>query len=401
MNKLFFFSMGISVCLLTACGGNGTENPAAQTGKDSTAKDSAAAATLPDSAAFRDMIDGQPTALYVLKNKNQATAAITNYGARLVSLLVPNKNGVMTDVVLGYDSVGKYVHQPETFFGAIVGRYGNRIAKGKFKLIGKEYTLAKNNGPNSLHGGKKGFGAVVWTAKQLNDHAVELSYTSKDGEEGYPGTLQVKVTYTLTDSNALAISYQATTNKATVLNLTNHAYYNLNGQGSGTINNHLLTLNADQYTPVDSTLIPTGKIEPVAGSPFDFRTATTIGSRIGADNIQLKYGKGYDHNFVINPTKGDTIKGGHNLMPAATAQGDLSGIVMKVFTEEPGVQFYGGNFMTGASPLKAGKKDEYRSAFCLETQHFPDSPNQPSFPSTELKPGQTYRSTTVYQFSTK
>jgi aldose 1-epimerase len=401
MNKLFFFSMGISVCLLTACGGNGTKNPAAQTGKDSTAKDSAAAATLPDSASFRDVIDGQPTAMYVLKNKNQATAAITNYGARLVSLLVPNKNGVMTDVVLGYDSIGKYVHQPETFFGAVVGRYGNRIAKGKFRLAGKEYTLAKNNGPNSLHGGKKGFGAVVWAAKQLNDHTVELSYTSKDGEEGYPGTLQVKVTYTLTDSNALAISYQATTNKATVLNLTNHAYFNLNGQGNGTINNHLLTLDADQYTPVDSTLIPTGKIEPVAGSPFDFRTATTIGSRIDADNIQLKYGKGYDHNFVINTSKGDTIKGGHNLMPAATVQGDLSGIVMKVYTEEPGVQFYGGNFMTGTNPLKGGKKDEHRSAFCLETQHYPDSPNQPSFPSTELKPGQTYNSTTVYQFSIK
>ncbi|HEY4288420.1 MAG TPA: aldose epimerase family protein [Puia sp.] len=396
MNKLILFSMAISYCLLTACGGNGNENPA-QTGKDSTVKDSAAAAVLPDTSAFRDVVDGQPTALYILKNKNQATAAITNYGARVVSLLVPDSHGVMTDVVLGYDSVGKYVHQPETFFGAIVGRYGNRIAKGKFKLAGKEYTLAKNNGPNSLHGGKKGFGAVVWTAKQLNDHAVELSYTSKDGEEGYPGTLEVKVTYTLTDSNALAINYQATTNKATVLNLTNHTYFNLNGQGSGTINNHLLTLNADQYTPVDSTLIPTGKIEPVAGSPFDFRTATAIGSRIGADNIQLTYGKGYDHNFVINRAAGT----GHQSTLAATVQGDLSGIVMKVYTEQPGIQFYGGNFMTGSNPLKAGKKDEYRGAFCLETQHYPDSPNQPSFPSTELKPGQTYQSTTVYEFSTK
>lgn len=400
MNKAFFFSLGISVCLVTACGGNATQNPAAQTGKDSTVAKSTAA-ELPDTAAFRDVVDGQPTALYILKNKNQVTAAITNYGARLVSLLVPDKNGVMTDVVLGYDSIGKYVHQPETYFGAIVGRYGNRIARGKFKLEGKEYTLAKNNGPNSLHGGKKGFGSVVWTGRQLNDHAVELSYLSKDGEEGYPGNLQVKVTYTLTDSNALIINYQATTDKATVLNLTNHAYFNLNGQGSGSINNHLLMLSADQYTPVDSTLIPTGKIEPVAGTPFDFRTTAVIGSRIGADDIQLKYGKGYDHNFVIKTMNGDTIKGGHHLMPAATVQGDLSGIVMKVYTEEPGVQFYGGNFMQGVNPLKGGKKDDYRSAFCLETQHFPNSPNQPSFPSTELKPEQTYQTTTVYQFSVK
>jgi aldose 1-epimerase len=399
MNKVFFFSLGLAVCLVTACGGNGTENPETSSGKDTTMKVTAAA--VPDSAAFRTIVDGQPTALYILKNKNQAAAAITNYGARLVSLVVPDKNGVLTDVVLGYDSVGKYEHQPETFFGAIVGRYGNRIAKGAFKLGGKQYTLAKNNGPNSLHGGKKGFGTVVWTAKQLNDHSVELNYLSKDGEEGYPGNLQIKVTYTLTDSNALVISYLATTDKATVLNLTNHAYFNLNGQGSGTINNHLLQLNADQYTPVDSTLIPTGKIEPVAGTPFDFRTPATIGSRIGADHIQLKYGGGYDHNFVINPIKGDSIKGGHKLMPAATVTGDLSGIVMMVLTEEPGVQFYGGNFMKGTNPLKGGKTDEYRGAFCLETQHYPDSPNQPSFPSTELKPGQTYQTSTVYQFSVK
>lgn len=401
MNKLFFFPLIIAVGYLAGCGGNGTEDPAATVNNDTLTKDTRAAAVLPDTAAFRDIVDGQHAALYVLKNKNQAVAAITNYGARVVSLLVPDKNGVLTDVVLGYDSIGKYVHQPETYFGAVVGRYGNRIAKGKFKLEGKEFTLAKNNGPNSLHGGKKGFGAVVWTARSLNDHAVELSYTSKDGEEGYPGTLQVKVTYTLSDSNALTISYQATTDKATVLNVTNHSYFNLNGQGSGTINNHLLTLNADRYTPVDSTLIPTGKFDPVSATPFDFRTPTTIGSRIDADNIQLKYGKGYDHNFIINRAKGDTISEGHTLVPAATVQGDLTGIILKVYTEEPGIQFYGGNFLQGGNPLKAGKKDDYRSAFCLETQHFPDSPNQPSFPSTELKPGQTYRSTTVYQFSVK
>ncbi len=398
MNKVIFFSMGIAICLVTACGGNGAEKPVPATAKDAV---STTAAVLPDTAAFKDMVDGQPTALYILKNKNQVTAAITNYGARLVSLLVPDKNGVRTDVVLGYDSIGEYVHRPETYFGAIVGRYGNRIAKGKFKLEGKEYTLVKNNGPNSLHGGKKGFGAVVWTAQQLNDHTLQLSYLSKDGEEGYPGNLQVKVIYTLTDSNQLTISYQATTDKATVLNLTNHAYFNLNGQGSGTILNHVLELNADRYTPVDSTLIPTGEIAPVAGTPLDFRTPTAIGARIGADHIQLKYGKGYDHNFVINPFQGDMIKGGHTLMPTATVRGDLSGIVMKVYTEEPGVQFYSGNFMQGINPLKGGKKDDYRSAFCLETQHFPDSPNHPDFPSTELKPGQTYLTSTVYQFSAK
>ena len=399
MNKMFFFSLGVAVSLFTACGGNGTENPETAAGKDTATKVTGAA--LPDTASFKDVVDGQSTALYILKNSNHATAAITNYGARLVSMVVPDKNGVPTDVVLGYDSIGKYVHQPETYFGAIVGRYGNRIAKGKFKIAGKEYTLATNNAPNSLHGGKKGFFAVVWTAKPINDHSVEFDYLSKDGEEGYPGNLQIAVTYTLTDSNALIISYRATTDKATVLNLTNHAYFNLNGQGFGTINNHTLTLNADRYTPVDSTLIPTGKLEPVAGTPFDFRTPATIGSRIDADHIQLKYGKGYDHNFVINPIKGDAIKGGHQLMPAATIQGDVSGIVMKVSTEEPGIQFYGGNFMVGANPLKGGKKDDYRTAFCLETQHYPDSPNQPSFPSTELKPGQTYQTSTVYQFGVK
>jgi len=392
MNKRFLFSLACAASLLASCGGN--EKPAAEPPADSaTAK--APAATLPDTTKFKDVVDGQPTALYILKNKN-VTAAITNYGARVVSLIVPDKNGVPTDVALGYDSIGKYIHQPETYFGAIVGRYGNRIAKGEFRLNGKTYTLAKNNGPNSLHGGKKGFGSVVWTGKQLDDHTVELSYLSKDSEEGYPGNLKVKVTYTLTDSNALKISYEATTDKATVLNLTNHTYFNLNGQGSGSINNHTLRLNAGQYTPVDSTLIPTGKIEAVANTPFDFRTPTAIGSRIDQDNIQLKYGKGYDHNFVINRTAGD-----RGLTLAATVQGDQSGIVMNVLTEEPGIQFYGGNFMTGSNPLSNGKKDDYRSAFCLETQHYPDSPNQPSFPSTELKPGQTYQTTTVYQFGTK
>jgi aldose 1-epimerase len=402
MNKFFFSSLGLPAFLLASCG-NGSNPPAATSGSDTvTAK---IAATLPDPASFRDTVDGKPTALYILKNKNNAEVAITNYGARVVAMLVPDKNGTLTDVVVGYDSIGKYLHRPETYFGAIVGRYGNRIGKGKFRLNGATYTLAANNGPNSLHGGKKGFAAVVWDAKKLNDQAVELTYLSKNKEEGYPGNLSVKVTYTLTDSNEVRIDYQATTDKATVLNLTNHSYFNLNGQGSGTINNHLLQLNADSYTPVDSTLIPTGKIEPVAGTPFDFRQPTAIGARINDDNVQLKYGKGYDHNFVLNPLKsgsGETAgvqRDGLNL--AATVVGDQTGIRMDVYTKEPGVQFYSGNFLNGSNPIKGGKKDDYRSALCLETQHYPDSPNEPSFPSTELKPGQTYQTTTVYKFSVK
>jgi aldose 1-epimerase len=347
-------------------------------------------ATLPDPAAFRDTTGSQPTALYILRN-GHAQAAVTNYGARLVSLIVPDKYGVPTDVVVGYDSIGPYLHNPDTYFGAIVGRYGNRIAKGHFKLNGKEYTLPTNDGPNSLHGGKKGFDAGIWTGKQLSDRSVQLVYLSTDGEQGYPGNLQVKVTYTLTDSSTLRIDYAATTDKPTVLNITNHSYFNLNGQGSGTINNHLLEINADNYTPVDSTLIPTGKIEPVAGTPFDFRQPTAIGSRINDNNQQLKYGHGYDHNFVLNKSK-------DSLGLAAIAQGDKSGIVLTVRTDQPGVQFYGGNFMKGTNTIKGGKKDDYRSAFCLETQHFPDSPNEPSFPTTELKPGQTFRSTTTFSF---
>lgn len=348
---------------------------------------------LPDPAAFKGTTDGQPTALYILKDQNGAAAAVTNYGARLVSLVVPDKNGTPTDVVDGYDNIGNYLHQPETFFGAIVGRYGNRIAKGKFTLDSNTYTLPINNAPNSLHGGTKGFGDVVWTGHQLNDSAVELTYLSKDGEEGYPGNLNVKVTYTLENGNALHINYEATTDKATVVNLTNHAYFNLNGQGSGAIAGHLLQINADRYTPVDSTLIPTGAIDSVAGTPLDFRQPTAIGARVNdTGNQQIRYGKGYDHNFVLDKSKGDL---------AAIVTGDSSGIVMTVTTDQPGIQFYSGNFMNGTNPLKAGKKDGHRTAFCLETQHFPDSPNEPSFPSTVLKPGEQYHSTTTYAFSVK
>jgi aldose 1-epimerase len=390
MNRFSIASLALTAGLMTGCG---SPTPPAST-TDSTAA-TTSAAVLPNPAGFSSTVDGQPTSLYVLKN-GHAEAAVTNYGARLVSLIVPDRKGTPTDVAVGYDSIGPYVHGPETYFGAIVGRYGNRIAKGRFRLDGKEYTLATNNGPNSLHGGKKGFGAVVWTGKQLSDSSVELSYLSKDGEEGYPGNLQVRVTYTLTGDTALRIDYDEKTDKPTVANVTNHTYWNLNGQGSGTINNHLMQLNASRYTPVDSTLIPTGKIEPVAGTPMDFQQPTAIGARINDTFQQLRYGKGYDHNYVLNANKVDT-----NANWAATVQGDQSGIVMIVSTTQPGIQFYTGNFMTGGNTIKGGKKDDYRTAFCLETQHYPDSPNEPSFPSTELKPGRAFQSSTTYKFSVK
>jgi aldose 1-epimerase len=396
MNKFNFFTVALAATIFAGCGGN---SPAPATGTDTSAQVSRVS-NMPDPAAFLDTIDGQPTALYRLTNKSSPVeSAITNYGARVVSLLVPDKNGVLTDVVLGYDSIGKYIHQPDTYFGAVVGRYGNRIAKGIFRLNGRQYSLATNNAPNHLHGGKKGFDAVIWAARRLSDSSIELSYLSKDGEEGYPGNLRITVTYTL-NGNALTVNYQATTDKPTVLNLTNHSYFNLNGQGSGTINNHLLQIDADRYTPVDSTLIPTGKIDSVSGTPFDFRHPTAIGARVNETNTELRYGKGYDHNFVLNIVKADTSKKAGALRPAAMVWADQSGIVMGVYTDQPGIQFYGGNFLNGTNPLKSGKKDDYRSAFCLETQHFPDSPNEPSFPTVQLKPGQVYNTTTDFRFAT-
>lgn len=393
MNKLLFLC---SALLVAACGNN---QPAAPVTDSTASRAATAASLLPNPDSFRDTADGQTTGLYFLHNGN-LTAAITNYGARMVSLIVPDKNGAPTDVVLGYDSIGKYLHRPNTYFGAVVGRYGNRIGHAKFKLNGKEYTLYKNNGPNTLHGGLKGFDAVVWNARKLDTSTLRLTYLSRDGEEGYPGNLQVTVTYTL-DSNGLRIDYGATTDKATVLNLTNHSYFNLNGQGSGTINDHVLQINAGFYTPVDSFLIPTGKIDPVGGTPFDFRQPTAIGGRVNdSANQQIKFGHGYDHNFVLDRVKGAaTPYEGRG--PAAMVRGDQSGITLSVFTDQPGIQFYGGNFLQGTNPLKAGKTDGYRTAFCLETQHYPNSPNEPSFPTTVLKPGEKYASWTYFKFSTK
>lgn len=376
-----------SVLALTAC--NNTSNKQASVKTADTTQQ----AVLPAKAAFEKTIDNKKTDLYILKNKNGMEAAITNYGGRLVSLLVPGTAGKMTDVVAGFASVEGFQHSTEPYFGATIGRYGNRIAKGKFTLDGKQYKLYLNNKQNTLHGGKKGFQDVVWDAKQLNDTTIELTYLSKDMEENFPGNLKVKVTYALTADNGLKINYEATTDKTTIVNLTNHAFFNLNGAGSGTILNHIVQIDADRYTPVDSTLIPTGKIEPVAGTPFDFRKATAIGARINAPNEQLKFGGGYDHNYVLNK---------HTLATkVASVKGDKSGIVMEVYTEEPGLQFYSGNFMHSKNSMKAGKKDDYRTAFAMETQHFPDSPNQPQFPTTVLKPGQTYKTQSCYKFLSK
>ena len=357
------------------------------------AADSSSINNIQFKTAFQKSIDGKNTDLFILRNKNHVEATFTNYGARILSFQIPDKSGNLTDVVVGFGSIEAYQQSTERYFGATIGRYGNRIANGKFKLDSREYSISINNSPNALHGGKKGFQDVVWDAKQLNEQTLEFTYLSKDMEEGFPGNLQVKVIYSLSDDNELIINYEASTDKKTILNLTNHAFFNLNGEGSGTILNHTLKINAEQYTPVDSTLIPLGEIVALAGSPFDFRKAVRIGERINDDNIQLKYGKGYDHNYVLNPGKNGEMKA------AATVRGDKSGIVMEVFTQEPGLQFYSGNFMKSKNTFKGGTNDDFRTAFCLETQHFPDSPNQPNFPSTILKPGELYKTKTIYKFS--
>lgn len=368
---------------------SGTKNASSA---DSAKIDSAAVVKLV-ADSFKKEIDGKQTALYTLKNKNNAEAIFTNYGGRLVSLLVPGKDGKLVDVVVGFKSVGDYEKSTEPYFGATIGRYGNRIAKGKFTLDGKTYSLFTNNGQNTLHGGKKGYQYVVWDAEQSNANTLVLHYLSKDGDENFPGNLDVKVTYTLTDDNELKMDYEAKTDKTTVVNLTNHAFFNLNGDGSGEILNHEVQIYADEYTPVDSTLIPTGKLEKVAGTPFDFTKATTIGARINDKNEQLTFGKGYDHNYVLNKTEG------MGMYHAATVKGDKSGVVMDIYTQEPGLQFYSGNFMQSKNTFKTGAKDDFRTAIALETQHFPDSPNQPAFPSTVLKPGQVYKTSSVYKFS--
>lgn len=335
--------------------------------------------------------------LYTLTNQRGMTVKVTNYGAIITSIIVPDRDGRPGDVVLGYNHLEDYINAVDKpYFGAVVGRYGNRIAQGKFTLDGETYSLALNNGENSLHGGIIGFDKVVWTVKAADDHSIKLKYLAKDMEEGYPGNLNVTVTYTVTDDNKLVIDYHATTDKATPVNITQHTYFNLKGEGEGDILDHELKLHAKRYTPVDASLIPTGETPPVAGTPFDFTTSKTIGRDIGAQHEQLVFGGGFDHNWVLD-------KNGESNKPtlAAEVYDPTSGRTLSVTTTEPGIQFYCGNFLDGRLKGKSGKAYVHRGGFCLETQHFPDSPNQPNFPSTILRPGETYQSQTVFAFSTQ
>ncbi len=337
-------------------------------------------------------IDGKKITLYTLSNGKGMTVKIANYGGTIVNIEVPDRDGKMGDVCLGFDSISEYVEK-SPFFGCIAGRYANRIAKGKFTLDGKEYTLATNNEPNHLHGGKKGFDKQVWNAKTGPDNKLTLNWTSPDGDEGYPGALSVELTYTLNEDNGLQIDYHATTDKPTVLNLTNHCYFNLSGHGEDTILDHLMQINADRYTPVDATSIPLGPLATVEGTPFDFRKATAIGARIETDNEQLKNGKGYDHNFVIKDSRDG------KLQHVATVTDPKTGRVLEVHSSEPGLQFYCGNFLDNLKG-KDGKTYLHRGGFCLESQTFPDSPNQASYPSPVLRPGESYKQTTIYRFDT-
>lgn len=337
---------------------------------------------------------GEAVELYTLKNASGMEVDIITWGATVTRISVPDRQGTRGDVTLGFDTVAPYL-QPHPFFGSTVGRYGNRIAKGRFTLNGVEYKLATNNGPNHLHGGVRGFDRRLWKARSVSGadaQGVELTYVSKDGEEGYPGTLTATVTYTLTTRNGLHIDYRATTDKDTVVNLTNHTYFNLAGHKSGDILKHELMIDADRFTPVDEGLIPTGELRPVQGTPFDFRKPAAIGARIDAQDEQIKFGLGYDHNYVLNGKMG-------TMRRVARVTEPTSGRAMEVYTTEPGIQFYSGNFLDGVKG-KDGAVYKHRNGFCLETQHYPDSPNKPSFPSTVLKPGQTYRTTTEYVFGT-
>jgi aldose 1-epimerase len=338
--------------------------------------------------------DGQPVDLYTLRNAHGVEARICNYGGIVVSLKVPDKHGRFGDVVLGYDTLAEY-EKASPYFGCLIGRYGNRIAKGQFTLDGQLYTLATNNGPNALHGGLKGFDKRVWRAHAYQSPqgpALELRYLSPDGEEGYPGDLAVTAVYTLTDDNALRLDYTATTDKPTIVNLTQHSYFNLAGQGP--ILGHEVYINADRFTPVDATLIPTGELRPVGGTPFDFRRPTAIGARIDWNDEQLKFGGGYDHNWVINKRPGE-------LALHARVHEPTTGRVLEVLSTEPGLQFYTGNFLDGTLTGKGGWRYEFRHGFCMEPQHFPDSPNQPNFPSVVLRPGEVYRNTIIYRFAVK
>lgn len=352
------------------------------------------AATSISAKSFGTTTEGQKVTQYTLTNDKGASVSIINYGGIVTSLKVPDRNGKFADVVLGFKTLSDY-EKKSPYFGCLVGRYGNRIAKGEFTLDGHTYRLAPNNNGQSLHGGLKGFDKVIWNAVPAmtgQGPSLKLTYVSKDGEEGYPGNLSVTATYTLTNKNELKLVFRAKTDKATIVNLTHHSYFNLAGQGSGDVLGHVVTIHADKYTPVDKVLIPTGKLASVKGTPFDFRKPTPIGARINMEDPQLKNGGGYDHNWVIDKLPG-------HLGLAAKVEEPKSGRVMEVISTEPGVQFYSGNFLDGTLVGKGGKVYGFRNGFCFEPQHFPDSPNRKNFPSTVLRPGETYKNTIIFKFS--
>lgn len=344
---------------------------------------------------FEKTIDGKLVKLFTIKNQKGMEITVTNYGGRIVSWLAPDKNGNLEDIVFGHDSIDGYLNAKENYFGAAIGRYGNRIAKGEFSIGDIHYKLAQNNGVNSLHGGVNGFSKKIWDVYQKGAGELVLKLVSPDMDEGYPGELNVTMNYRLTNDNELMIQYDAKCDKPTVINLTNHSYFNLHGAGNGTILDHQLTLNADFFTPIDSTLIPTGEITPVENTPFDFRTPSLIGSRIDAKDQQIKFGLGYDMNYVLKKSPDQTIS------LAASVYEAQSGRLLEVFTDQPGIQFYSGNFLDGKYPGKKGKSYGYRTGFCLETQHFPNSPNQQNFPSVVLSPDQVYSHTCIYKISVK
>ncbi len=349
-----------------------------------------------DKEQFNTTIDGKQVSLYTLSNKQGTTMQVTNFGARVVALWTADRDGAMADIVLGYENIDRYVNNHgERFLGATIGRYGNRIADGRFTLDSVDYQLSTYDNGQCLHGGDKGFDMVVWSVDSLSEDYIAFSYLSRDMEEGFPGNLSVQMTYELTPDNEFRVTHRATTDKPTPVNLTHHSFFNLLGEGGGTINEHVLTINADHYTPVNENLIPLGSHANVGGSPFDFRTPTAIGSRLGEDDQQFDNCRGYDHNFVLNRRSVDGLE------LAATVYEPQSGREMQVLTTEPGLQFYGGNFFDGSTVGKTGKALKFRESFALETQHFPDSPNQPTFPSTILRPGEEYHHICVYRFSAR
>lgn len=382
MRNVFSFTLLLSIVIF-ACKPTSAPKPA-----------EANAGNLPavDTASFHRIIDGKEVRLFTLKNKNGIEVWLTNYGARIVAILTPDSAGKIADITLGYKTFDEYL-KDNMYLGCLVGRYANRIARGKFSLEGKTYSLFINNGVNTLHGGKKGFDKQVWDVRQSHD-TVFFSYLSEDMEEGYPGNLSVSVFYTLNDDNQLVLDMQAKTDKTTVVNFTNHAYFNLNGEGSGTILDHELMIPADAITPVDSTLIPTGKLMPVENTPFDFRTPYRIGARIEENHQQLKFGKGYDHNWILSKAPGTYALAARLTSPA-------TGRILEIYTTQPGIQFYSGNFMDGTVHGKSGGVYEFRTGLALEPHHFPDSPNQKNFPSVVLKPGEKYHEMIVFAFSHK